>query len=338
LVETLHHIVTDGWSTSIIIKEVAELYAAYVENRKANLAPLSIQHADYAIWQRNYLQGEVLNKKINYWKNKLADVVPLQLPTDFVRPALRSNRGSSLEFNIDNELYNQLQLLYQQQGATLFMTLLATFNVLLHRYSGKQDICVGSPIANRTQQEVEGLIGFFTNTVTLRNEVKPESSFIDLLQQVSATTMEAYEHQEVPFEKVVEVVVKERDLSRNPLFQVALVMQSIPEIQEFRLGEVQLSAEEFTRGRSRFDIAFFINQSENVLRGSVEYSTDLYHEATISRMLGHFKELLSSIVKDPHQKIGELAMLTREEEQQLLVDFNNTAVDYPKDKTIVCNA
>ncbi len=213
--------------------------------------------------------------------------------------------------------------------------MLAAFKVLLHRYSGQQDICVGTSIANRTQHEVAGLIGFFVNTLALRSEVSGEASFTELLQQVKTTTMEAYEHQDVPFEKVVEVVVKERDLSRNPLFQVMLVLQNTSEVSQLRLGEVKLSGVGFTQNGSKFDITFFISETANGLQGSVEYATDLYNESTIIRMTDHFKELLTSIVKSPQQKIGELQMLTKSEEQQLLVEFNDTAVDYPKDKIIV---
>jgi non-ribosomal peptide synthetase component F len=320
---------------SIIVKEVAELYSAHVENRQAILPPLPIQYADYAIWQRNYLQGEVLDKKMDYWKQKLSGVAALRLPTDHQRPSVGSTRGASKGFSLDKALSSQLQALSQQQGTTLFMTLLAAFKVLLHRYSGQQDICVGSPIANRTQQEVEGLIGFFVNTLALRSDVEGDALFIDLLQQVRATTIEAYEHQEVPFEKVVEIVVKERDLSRNPLFQVMFALQNTPEVPQLRLGEIILSPKKLPHNTTKFDITFLLVETPQGLRGDMQYATDLYDESTITRMLGHFKELLGSIVRSPQQKIAELTMLTKAEEQQLLVEFNDTVVYYPKDKTII---
>ena len=335
LIVTTHHIATDGWSFSILVKEVVELYNAYIENRPAKLTPLAIQYSDYAIWQRNYLQGEIMDEKVGYWKDKLKGVGVLQLPTDHPRPSEWSNRGASLEFNIDKLLSDQLQTLSRQEGATLFMTLLVAFKILLHRYSGQEDICVGSPIANRTQEEIEGLIGFFVNTLALRSEVKSGSSFIELLQQVKATTMDAYEHQDVPFEKVVEVVVKERDMSRNPLFQVMLGLQNTPKAEQLRLGGVQLSVEEIVRDTAQFDIAFFITETTDGLQVTIKYATDLYTEATIIRMINHFKMLLDSIVAAPQQKIGELTMLTKAEEQQLVYEFNDTAVDYPKDKTVV---
>ena len=233
---------------------IRDSYNAHAESRPAQLAQLPIQYADYAIWQRNYLQGEVLSKKINYWKQKLQNVAALQLPTDHQRPVVWSSRGASKEFSLDKELLAQLHFLSKDQGTTLYMTLLAAFKILLHKYSGQQDICVGSPIANRTQQEVEGLIGFFVNTLALRSEVKSEASFTELLQQVRVTMMEAYEHQDVPFEKVVEVVVKERDMSRNPLFQVMLDFQNTQNIEAFHLMKVELSEEGYENLTAQFDI------------------------------------------------------------------------------------
>ncbi|MEO7768443.1 MAG: amino acid adenylation domain-containing protein, partial [Ferruginibacter sp.] len=216
LVVTQHHIASDGWSLSILVKEIAELYNSFLEERQTNLPPLTIQYADYAIWQRKYLQGEVLNTKIDFWKKKLEGVTPLLLLTDRSRPTVQSNKGASANFLIEKELSENLLLLSQQQGATLFMTVLAAFKVLLYRYTGQQDICVGTSVANRNQQEIEGVIGFFVNILALRSEVNSQASFLELLKDVKATTMEAYSHQEAPFEKVVDAVVKERDLSRNP--------------------------------------------------------------------------------------------------------------------------
>ena len=335
LLITMHHIASDGWSTSILIRELVEFYNAYCENRLANLPPLPVQYSDYAIWQRNYLHGEVLDKEVEYWKEKLKEVSILQLPTDHQRPAEYTNRGALLRFNIDKLLSDQLRSLSRNEGATLFMTLLAAFKILLHRYSGQEDICVGTPIANRTQKEIEGLIGFFVNTLALRSKVDPTSSFKVLLEQVKTNTMEDYEHQNVPFEKVVEATVKERDMSRNPLFQVMLVMQNNPKVQALSLGEVQLSIESTEHETAQFDISFTISETDNGLRGSVEYATDLYDEVTIQRMIGHFETLLDSIVKDPLQKIDTLKILTPVEEHQLLVEFNDTKVDFPKDKTVV---
>ncbi|MBC7887439.1 MAG: amino acid adenylation domain-containing protein, partial [Ferruginibacter sp.] len=335
LVVTLHHIAADGWSLPIIVKEVAALYGSFAEERPSELLPLQIQYADYAIWQRNYLQGTVLDNKIGYWKDKLYAVAPLQLPTDFARPVTQSTRGASVNFSIDKELSGQVQLLCQQVNATLFMTLLATFKILLHRYSGQQDICVGTPIAGRQQQEVEELIGFFVNTLAIRTQVDDEVSFTRFLAEVKHTTLEAYDHQDAPFEKVVELVVKERDMGRSPLFQVMFVLQNRPDSRDLIVPELNLSAEILENNTSKFDISFYITETDNALRGSVEYCTDLYKEQTIIRMIAHYKDLLASVVKKPQQKIGLLPMLGRAEESQLLEAFNDNKLVYPAGKTII---
>ena len=335
LVVTMHHIASDAWSTPLLVAEVAESYSAFTENRVPNLLPLDIQYADYAVWQRNYLQGDVLDTKVNYWKEKLEGLTPIPLPTDYVRPTIQTSKGANSTFKIDKALAEQLQKLSQQQGSTLYMTLLSAFKVLLYRYSGQQDICVGTSIASREQQALEGLIGFFVNTLVLRDEVNGAAPFTDLLQQVKTTTLQAYEHQDVPFERVVEAVMKERDPSRNPLFQVMLVLGNTPETAALRLGDLQLSKDPYDANISKFDLTFFINETSDGLQGKVEYSTDLFSAATIRKMTAHFEVLLGSVVKEPQQKIGSLPMLTSAEEQQILVQFNDSEVAYPTDKSIV---
>ena len=335
LIVTMHHIASDGWSMPILIKEVTSLYRSYSENKPINLAQLDIQYADYAIWQRNYLKGEVLDKKLSYWKEKLMGLTPLELPIDYTRPSIQSTHGASLKFNISKELSDQLQQLSQLEGTTIFMTLLAGLNVLLYRYTGQPDICVGTPVANRLQKEVEGLIGFFVNTLALRNEVNSEQSFRELLQQVRTAMIEAYEHQEVPFEKVVEAIVKERDLSRTPLFQVMLVLQNTPEAPKIELSGLQLSGDSVVSNTSKFELTFSINETPSGMKGSVDYNTDLFSVETIERMVEHFKMVLTSIVKTPGEKICRLKMLSEAEENQLLFDFNNTSVDYPRNKSII---
>ncbi len=335
LVVVMHHIAADGWSSSIIVKELIELYGAYVEGRTPFLPALEIQYADYAIWQRAYLQGEILDKRMDYWIKKLDGVALLEFPSDYPRPAVQTTHGTTLGFRLDNQLVSQLQQLSQQQGATLFMTLLSVFKILLHRYSGQEDICVGTPTANRGSIELEPLIGFFVNTLALRSEVSAELSFEGFLQQVKATTLEAYEHQDVPFEKVVDAVVKERNLNRNPLFQVMFVLQNNPKASEIRLGDVKLSPQGFNHSTSAFDMQFFITETADGIHGTAEYNTDLYRHETVLRLIGHYKELLAAVVKEPGEKIGLLPMLGKSEKQQLLVEFNNTSVSYPKEKTVV---
>jgi non-ribosomal peptide synthetase component F/acyl carrier protein len=335
LVVTMHHIASDGWSLSIIVKELVELYSAYLETRTAELTPLQLQYADYAIWQRNYLQGAILDSKIEYWKRKLMAVAPLQLPTDYARLAVQSIRGAMCDFRIDKELSEELHVLSRNQGTSLFMTLLSAFKVLLYRYCGHRDICVGTPVANRPQQDLEGLVGFFVNTLALRSEVNGDSSFLDLLQQVRATTLDAYANQDVPFEKVVNAVVTERDMGRTPLFEVMFVLQNTPDVPQLRLGELNLSRERYEHTTSKFDITFTLTETAFGLQGSVQYCTDLYKEQTIERMISHFSELLVHIVKAPEQAIGTLPMLTDADRHQLITAFNNTGTQYRGGKTIV---
>ncbi|MEO7533123.1 MAG: amino acid adenylation domain-containing protein, partial [Ferruginibacter sp.] len=335
LVAIMHHISSDAWSTSILVKEVVELYSSYEEGRQSTLAPVPLQYADYAIWQRNYLRGEILDKKINYWKDKLSGTSSLQMATDYPRPAVQSMRGAIRGFWIDKELSGKLRQLSQQSGTTLFMTMLAAFKVLLYRYSAQQDICVGTSIASRQQNEVEELIGFFVNTLVLRTEVSGDLSFKELLQNVKSTTLDAYANQEVPFEKIVETVVKERNVSRNPLFQVFFVLQNTPEVPTLKLGQVQLSGEGYELTTTQFDLMFNIRDSSLGLQGSIQYSTDLYNETTINRMIAHFQELLQSIVQTPEQTIGALRILPPEEEHELLTGFNNTKLEIPKYRDII---
>ena len=304
LVVTTHHIASDGWSTSILVKEVVELYTAHASGHTAQLPDLPIQYADYAIWQREYLQGEVLEAKLDYWKTKLADTATLQLPADHSRPAVQSSKGAIHSFHIDKKLSDKLHELGQERGATLYMTLLAAFNVLLYRYSGQQDICVGTPVAGRNQQEVEGLIGFFINTLALRNAVSGDKTFTALLDQVKQTTLEAYGHQEVPFEKIVDAVVKTRDMSRSPLFQVMFSLQNTPDVPKLKLGGLSLSTTRQEHTTAKFDIAFMMSENSSGIQGTVEYSTALYEEATIARMAGHYIHLLRSVVAMAEEQVG----------------------------------
>ncbi|WP_188938367.1 non-ribosomal peptide synthetase, partial [Puia dinghuensis] len=338
LLVTLHHIASDEWSRSILVREFKDLYRSYVEGRTAVLPVLSVQYADYALWQRRYLTGEVLEEKLAYWRGQLSGLEVLDLPTDHVRPAEQSTRGGMVGFRIEREVRKALEELSRSEGVTLFMTLLAVFKVLLYRYSGQEDISVGSPIAGRQQQEVEGLIGFFVNTLVLRSDLRGEPTFRELLRRVKETTLEAYQHQEVPFEQVVEAVVRDRDMNRNPLFQVMLVWQQGERgVREERrsMQEVDLLVEEVGHRTSKFDITVLLREGEEGLEGGIEYCSELYEEDTIRRMIGHYKELLGSVVKDASERIGKLRMMSEEECRRVLEEFTATAVDYPLDKTVV---
>jgi len=337
LVVTLHHIASDGWSSSIIVKELTAFYRAGIEKSIPTLPVLPIQYADYAIWQRRYLNGELLDKKLGYWKEKLEGIVPLQLPTDYPRPSVQSTNGAMAHFSFDNAVTGQIQSLSQQQGTTVFMTLLSAIKVLLYRYSGQGDICIGTPIAGRQQQETEGLVGFFINTLVLRSTVAGSSTFAEIVQQVRKNTLEAYAHQDVPFEKVVETVVKNRDMSRTPIFQVMLVLQNTPEREALEMGDIEISRGVGNAGAhttSKFDLTFNMAETRQGLVCSLEFNTDLYKRSTINRMVAHFTNLLTAALEVPNQEIGLLPMLDPAERNLLLEQFNPNKTAYPKTKSI----
>jgi hypothetical protein len=338
LVVTVHHIASDGWSAAILLEEFTELYSSYVQGRPGRLQDLLVQYADYALWQRRYLQGALLEQGLLYWQQKLQGAQVLQMPTDYGRPVVQSNRGAVSSFSIDERTTSALQRLSEENGATLYMTLLSVLKVLLYRYSQQTDISVGSAVAGRTQQETEGLIGFFVNTLVLRSDVSGNPRFVDLLDRVRTTTLEAYAHQEVPFERVVETVVKERDMSRSPLFQVMLVLQNTQRavMDSQVLKELAVSVEPTVHRTSKFDLSFSISQtSDGRLDVYIEYCTDLYSSSTIDRLGAHYRALSEAVSTDSSQRINELAMLSSSERDQLLHQFNATTVDYPRDKTVV---
>ncbi|HVI44817.1 MAG TPA: amino acid adenylation domain-containing protein [Chitinophaga sp.] len=335
LVVTLHHIAADGWSMGIIVKELAALYQAAIAGNEDPLPVPEIQFADYAVWERTHLSGAVLEEKVAYWRNKLAGTTVLNIPADLPRPAIQSTRGAISLFRFEATLLQQLRYLSQQEGTTLFMTLLAAFKVLLYRYTGQEDVCIGTTIAGRTRQETESLIGFFVNTLALRSDLAGEPSFTALLQQVKETTLNAYDHQEVPFEKVVEEVVKDRDVSRTPLFQVMFELQNTPDTPELELGGLELKQEETGATTAKFDLDFALQESIEGLHLTVSYCTDLFNAETISRMTNHFHQLLESIVGNPAQLISRLKMVTPAEEEELLYLFNNKSVAWPQQETLV---
>ncbi|NML40086.1 non-ribosomal peptide synthase/polyketide synthase [Chitinophaga sp. G-6-1-13] len=330
-----HHIASDGWSVSILLKELIRLYEAAHRHQSHQLEPLQVQYADYALWHRHHLQGTVLDQQLSYWKEKLDDTATLQLPTDFPRPATQSTRGNTLYYEVDGTLTAGINQLCKQTGTTLFMTMLAAFKVLLYRYSGQEDICVGSPIANRTQQTIEPLIGFFVNTIALRSNLAGNPDFLSLLKQVKATLLEAYQYQDAPFEKIVEAVVSDRDMSRTPLFQVMFILQNLPETPDLQLDDVQVTIQPVPNSTAKFDLTVDVTTTDTGLRFRVEYCSDLYQEATIARMMEHYLILLEAIVAAPSRQIGALPMLTAAEEKQLLRTFNDTASSYPAGMAVI---
>ena len=326
LLLNLHHIVSDGWSIGVLIQELGTLYAAFVAKTPSSLPELPIQYADFAHWQREYLQGEVLETQLTYWRQQLMDLPTLTLPTDLPHPAVQRYRGASHHLILTPALTAALEALSQQTGATLFMTLLAAFQTLLYRYTGQEDLAVGSPIANRNRSELEGLIGFFVNSLVLRTNLAGNPTFRALLRQVQATTLAAYAHQDVPFEKLVEVLQPARDFSRNPLFQVVFALQNAP-IAPLQLPGLTLSPLDFDSGTTRFDLEYHCFKALDKLHCTMIYSTDLFESATISRMLQQFQVLLTSIVANPDQPIAHLPLLTPAESHQHLITWNNTALD-----------
>ncbi len=335
LVLILHHIASDGWSNSILIDELAELYRAKHGGRATILSPLPIQYADYAIWQREEFRPEVLENMLNWWADKLADTEPLDFPTDFSRPAIQSTRGAQCSRRYPIELLGQLKELSKDSATTLFMTLLAGFKVLLYRYTGQTDICVGTPVANRTQKDIEPLIGFFLNNLALRTDLSGNPTFANLLDVIRQDTLEAFSRQEVPFEQVVERVDPVRDQSRSPLFQVVFMYNNTPTASKVELDGLEFRSEESDLIHSNVDIHVNLEEYPDGLNIKLTYCRDLFGADTIQRLLQHFEQLLWAIVQQPTQKIGQLKMLSPAEEQQLIYAFNDTAKAFPEGNTVL---
>ncbi|GCF09825.1 hypothetical protein KDI_33890 [Dictyobacter arantiisoli] len=329
LLLTLHHIITDGWSNGILVRELTILYRSFAAGQSSPLPPLPIQYADYALWQRQWLQGEALATQMAYWREQLAGAPPLDLPTDHPRPAIQTLRGRNQAWQFSPTLSAQLQELSRQQDVTLFMLLLASFQVLLMRYNGQHDISVGTPIANRQQAEIEGVIGFFVNTLVLRTDLSGHPTFAQVLQRVREVCLGAYAHQDLPFEKVVEEIAPERDQSRSPLFQVMLALQNTPREQETLAG-VHMYPLEVEHAVSKFDLTLFAEETEQVLHGILQYNTDLFEAETITRMLGHWQNLLEEVVQNPHVSVGEVSLLSATEQVQVLEQWNATRYEYPQ--------
>ncbi|WP_298917494.1 non-ribosomal peptide synthetase [uncultured Nostoc sp.] len=330
LVLILDHIIVDGWSIGILIGELAEIYEAFVNDKLSPLAKLPIQYLDFTYWQRQCLQGKRLNTLITYWKRQLGGNLPvLDLPTDIPRKAFPSFNGAQAKFVISPSLSAELKNLCQQEGVTLFMVLLAAFKTLLYRYTGQTDILVGSPIASRNRAEIESLIGFFVNVLVLRTSLDGIPNFRELLQRVKATALEAYTHQDLPFEKLVEALQPERHLSYNPLFQVMFVLQNVP-LPKPNLLDMDITIIEGFNDTAKFDLTLFIEDREQGLIATLEYNTALFNADTMNRMLGHLQTLLEGIVANPDQSIAEFPLLTAFERKQILVDWNQTQIDYPQ--------
>jgi amino acid adenylation domain-containing protein len=329
LVLTMHHIISDGWSKGIFNRELSTLYTAFYQGQPSPLAPLPIQYADFAHWQRQWLRGDILEKQLDYWKQQLAGAPALlELPTDHPRPAIQRYQGQTESLQLSPSLTRQLKTLSQQSGTSLFMTLLSAFAILLSRYSGQNDIVIGTPIANRTHHQIEPLIGFFVNTLVLRLDLSGHPRFDELLKRVRRVALEAYAHQDLPFEQLVEELQPERSLSHTPLFQVMFVLQNAP-MAHLELPGLSLTALELESVIAKFDLTLSLEETADRLEGTLEYNTDLFERATIKRMVGHFQTLLEGISSQQATQ----ALLTEAEYQQLRA-WNDTATDYPQDQCI----
>lgn len=334
---TMHHIIADGWSLTVLARELTELYAAFSEGRPHGLKPLAIQYGDFAWWQQQRLSGDFLEKELSYWRKQLKDAPVLALSTDHPRPTREEFRGAHCYFVIPEKIAEQLREIGGRNQASLFMVIFAAWQVLLYRYTGQSDIVVGAPVANRTRVEIEPLIGFFVNTLVLRTEIDGDSNFIDVLSLARKTTLGAYEHQELPYEKLVADLQPERALGQNPLFGTVLNWVNIPESS---LGFAGLK-DEFIQSppaenlTAKFDLSLNILERSGGLSASLEYSTDLYEKPTIVRMSDHFQNLLRGIVANPGQSVAELPLLNDEERRQIVSEWNRTECEYPAYGTVL---
>jgi amino acid adenylation domain-containing protein len=335
LLFTMYHIISDAWSMGILVEEVSVLYGAFSAGQPSPLPELPIQYADYSVWQRECLEGGLLEGQLAYWKEQLSGVSMLQLPADRPRPTTQSQNGATSDFVIAGDLTQELKRLAEEQGATLFMVLLAAFQILLYRYSGQPDIAVGTPIAGRRSSDTERLIGFFINTLVLRGDLSGAPGFIELLQRTKEVTLEAYAHQDVPFEKLVEVLSPERNMGSTPLFQVMIVLENTPQ-SDLRLGAATLQPfNTVDNGTSKFDLLLqFGEDGSGKLMGSLQYSTDLFDVATMGRFIEHYQKLLSGIADKPSQSIDVLPLLTSHERKQVIEEWNRTGMEYERQKCL----
>ncbi|BAY50181.1 amino acid adenylation domain protein (plasmid) [Scytonema sp. HK-05] len=321
LLLVMHHIVCDGWSMGIFLRELSALYAGFVQGVPTSLEELPIQYADFAYWQHQWLQGEVMEAHLSYWKQQLANLPTLELPTDRPRPASQTFRGTRQNLELPKDLSEEIKALSRREGTTLFMTLMAAFNTLLHSYVGQDDIVVGTDVANRNRLETEGIIGFFVNQLVLRTDLSGNPTFRDLLARVRQVTMDAYDHQDMPFDQLVAALNPERDLSRTPLFQSKFVLQNAP-MPAMELEDLTLKVLEIDDGTAKFDLLLTLWETEQGLTGNFEYSTNLFNTDTIERMLADFETILRAVIAQPNTNLQSLKeiLLAKNEQKQLIKD------------------
>ncbi|MGI9291061.1 MAG: condensation domain-containing protein, partial [Gammaproteobacteria bacterium] len=334
LLLVMHHIVSDAWSMSVLIQELTRLYAQHCGGEPANLPELQLQYADYAAWQRDWLAGPGLERQVAYWRERLADAPPLlELPTDRPRPASQSYRGDHLTVTTSARLTEQLRSLAQSEGMSMFMLLQTIFNVLLARYTGNDDVVIGTPVAGRGRTEIEPLIGLFLNTLVLRNDLSGNPEFASLLDQVRKTTLAAYDHQDLPFEKLVDELQPERQLSYSPIFQVMFNLRA-QSGDAMSMHGLEVEFDDIERPTAMFDLALSVDEGADSMSMEFEFSTDLFDRDSIERMADVYLTLLEGIVANPRCRIHDLPILSDEDRQTLLVDWNATDFAYPDGLTV----
>lgn len=330
---TLHHIISDGWSNTVLVGELFERYRSMKEGKSTEFHEPPIKFCDYAYWERSRFEGEKLKSLFSYWRKQLSNPTTLELPLDRVRPKNRTYEGGFEPVAVSSELAEELSALANRGGVTLFMIILAAFQTLLYRYSGQKDIFTGTVVANRNREETENIVGPFINTLVLRTDFEEEPSFLELLQRVKRTTLEAYEHQELPFDKMLEELRPERDLSRSPLFQVMFILHNNKR-SELCLPGLKMKEIEVDTGMAPFDLRLQLKETENGLKGGFDYCSALFEPSTISRISTHLLNMLENIVSNPMEKVSKLKFISKSEEEQILFEFNNTVAQYPKNRVI----
>jgi amino acid adenylation domain-containing protein/non-ribosomal peptide synthase protein (TIGR01720 family) len=331
LIVVMHHIISDGWSIEIMVGEFSRLYEAFMQGHESPLPELEVQYADYAVWQRAWLQGEVLENQLQYWRDKLDGVAALEMPTDRARPAMAVYSGARESFRFSAELTAKLKQLSKREGVTLFMSLLAGFHTLLARHSGQEDIAVGAPIAGRSRREIEGLIGFFVNTLVMRVNLGGDPTVRELLEIEREMALGAYAHQDVPFEKLVEELQPERSFSHQPLFQVMVAMQNVPR-EASAIAGLTFNGEPMELQSAKFELTLIMFEQGDEIHGAFEYATELYDGWSIRRLLEHFERVLEGMAKNEQSRVNELPLMSEEERREVIVGWNQTAADYPCDR------
>jgi len=329
LLLTLHHIISDGWSISVLIHEIGKIYEAFVAGEPSPLPELSVQYADYAAWQREWLEGPVFKRQLEYWRKQLDGLPTLELSTDRPRPKTVTHRGATVRFEISPELLTGLIDLGRSRDTTLYMTLLTGFQATVARYARQDDVVVGTPIAGRRRAEVEGLIGLFVNTLALRTRFDGNPTVVEALHRVRDVARQAFAHQDAPFEALVQHLEPERDASRTPLFQVMLALQNLPE-RELKFGGLGIRPLDIDSTVTEFDITMILETGDGGLRGRIDYNADLFDASTMERLSGHFMNVLEGMVADPARSILQIPLLTQRE-RRLLDKWNDTTVDYPRE-------